>query len=151
MTKQEAMRIKHQQSVLMQLGFTMDEADSLRRISMTLRRWHELECGNERGCIERDEFSGIPQWRHASDTGKYCGVPVRDMETGALKRLAAIIGQRNGRPAIVDGRLNAAPSGKVEAYIQGDPRGAALYIIRPGDIPQGQTVDSCYSRGIVVY
>ena len=145
MTKSEAMRITRQQSTLMQLGFTQDEADKLRRISMTLRRWHELECGNERGCIERDEFSGIPQWRNASDTGKYCGVPVRDMETGAKKRLAKIIAERNKR------EYHKIVPTALESYIQGDPRGAALYIIRPGDIPAGQSVDSCYSRGIVVY
>ena len=148
MTKTEAMRITRQQSVLMHLGFTLHEADALRRISMTLHRWHEKECGTDNGCIEREEGTNKALWRN-SYTGK--AYPARDMETGALKRLQAIIGQRNGRPAIVDGRLNAAHSGKVEAYIQGDPRGAALYIIRPGDIPAGQTVDSCYSRGICVY
>jgi len=140
MTKTEAMRQTQQQNVLMSLGFTQEEADKLRRISMTLRRWHELECGTDRGCIERDEFSGIPQWRYANDTGKYCGYPVPDRETGAKKRLLAII------------NANAARTGRaLSAYIQTDPRGAALYIIRPGDIPEGQTVDSCYSRGIVVY
>mgnify|MGYP001605579533 CR=1 FL=1 len=39
----------------------------------------------------------------------------------------------------------------LRAYIQGDPRGAALYILRPGDVPQGEKPDSCYSRGLVVY
>ena len=36
-------------------------------------------------------------------------------------------------------------------YVQGDPRGCALYILRPGDIPDGSTADSCYTRGIAVY
>lgn len=31
-----------------------DDAKALRRISMTLRRWHELECGDGSGHIERD-------------------------------------------------------------------------------------------------
>ncbi len=39
----------------------------------------------------------------------------------------------------------------LSTFIQSDPRGAALYIIRPGDIPEGSTVDSCYTRGICVY
>lgn len=35
-------------------------------------------------------------------------------------------------------------------YVQGDPRGCALYILRPGDVPEGSTPDCCYSRGIAV-
>lgn len=148
MNKTEAMRITRQQNVLMQLGFTMHEADALRRISMTLRRWHERECGDGDGCIERDENTGKPFFRHALTDRTWA---VRDLETGALSRLKAILGQRNGRPAIVDGRLNAAPSAKLDAYVQGDPRGAALYIIRPGDVPAGADVDGYYTRGICVY
>lgn len=150
MTRREAERLTRQSEVLQSLGFTSDEADTLRRISMTLRRWHELECGVDGGCVERenDDGTGRAFWRSAN-TGKRW--PMADRETGAKKRLAAIIGQRNGRPAIVAGRLNAAPAGKVSAYIQGDPRGAALYIIRPGDVPEGGDVSSYYSRGICVY
>jgi len=35
--------------------------------------------------------------------------------------------------------------------VQGDPRGCALYILRPDDIPAGADVASCYTRGIAVY
>lgn len=31
---------------LVQAGITMPDADQLRRIAMTLHRWHELECGD---------------------------------------------------------------------------------------------------------
>ena len=136
---------------LERLGITPDDALALRRISMTLHRWHELECGDGNGCIERDEMSGIPQWRRSDDTGKLCGRPIPDREKGAKRRLAAIIGQRNGRPGIVNGEFCAVPAGKLSAYIQTDPRGAALYILRPGDVPEGSSADSCYSRGICVY
>ena len=148
MGKIEAMRIAHQQQVLESLGFTQDEAQALRRISMTLHRWHEMECGIDGGCVERDEETGKAYWHH-SNTGRR--FPIADRETGALKRLAAIIGQRNGRPAIVAGRLNAAPAGQVSFYVQSDPRGAALYILRPGDVPEGADVNGYYSRGICVY
>lgn len=175
MTKSEAMRITRQQSVLMQFGFTMDEADKLRRISMTLRRWHELECGIEGGAIERDEKTNKPHWVYSGGGfGTRRSVnPIADREAGALRRLKAIITARNGRNDLqcedrnykcdngtfdivtADGeiRLQNVPAEKavMSAYVQGDPRGAALYIIRPGDITQGQTVDSCYSRGICVY
>jgi hypothetical protein len=39
----------------------------------------------------------------------------------------------------------------VSAYIQPDPRGAALYILRPGDVPVGERADSYYSRGLCVH
>lgn len=160
MTKREAMRLTHQENVLMSLGFTQDEAEALRRISMTLQRWHELECGTGNGqtthSVERENADGtgrpflrtqFPTHNGYHDSRR----PIPDRETGAKKRLAAIIGQRNGRPAIKGGRLNAAPGGKLSAYIQTDPRGAALYILRPGDVPAGGDVGAYYSRGVCVY
>ena len=39
----------------------------------------------------------------------------------------------------------------LSAYVQTDPRGVALYILRPGDVPEGGDVDAYYSRGIAVY
>jgi hypothetical protein len=39
---------------------------------------------------------------------------------------------------------------QMSAYIQGDPRGAPLYIFRPGDVPEGQQAESYYNRGIAV-
>ena len=57
MTRKEAERQAHMFRALDTLGFTRTEAEQLRRISMTLHRWHELECGTDRGAIERDETS----------------------------------------------------------------------------------------------
>ena len=141
MNKREAERQTRQMDVLMGLGFTRDECDKLRRISMTLRRWHELECGINGGCIERDEETGRAMWRN-----EYSGKawPIADRERGALKRLAAIVAARNASLP----KMGLAP---VSTYIQGDPRGAALYILRPGDVPKGADVDGYYSRGICVY
>lgn len=151
MNKREAERQLHLETVLLSLGFTRDEAAKLRRISMTLHRWHELECGmgdNDRRewCIERDDEDtpfmvthvqtrdGVKTYRHR----------VPDRETGARRRLAAILDNCN------KARRTAAwePLG---FYVQTDPRGAALYILRPGDIPEGMRADSCYTRGICVY
>ncbi len=156
MTKQEAMRLARQMEVLQSLGFTQDEAEKLRRISMTLRRWHEKECGTDNGCIERDETTGKAYWLSSMSGKRY---PVRDDETGARRRLAAIMAKHDGNhchrcdPYALQpcGKYCGHVVGKLSAYVQGDPRGAALYIIRPGDVPQGASVDSCYSRGICVY
>ena len=141
MTRKEAERLYRQTAVLLSLGFTAEEAEQLRRISMTLHRWHELECGTDHGCIEREESDpegGRPFWRYSD--GKR-GAFMPDRELGAQKRLLAIINAEAKRHGEC----------RYSAYIQGDPRGAALYIIRPGDVPEGSTVDSCYSRGICVY
>lgn len=149
MTKQEAMRQTHQENALLELGFTREEAEQLRRISMRLQRWHERECGTDNGCIERDEATNKTYWLNSYTGRRY---PIPDLETGARKRLSAIIAARNKRDAVekaTDSVLDKR--GAITAYIQGDPRGAALYILRPGDVPDGQDVNSYYTRGICVY
>lgn len=157
MTRREAERQTQQENVLLELGFTRTEAEQLRRISMTLQRWAERECGDGNGCIERDETTGKPLWRNANSGRAY---PIPDREKGALARLKAIIDRRNARithPDSKDAEVNihascaAKLTGMVSAYIQGDPRGCALYIIRPGDVPEGKDVNSYYTRGIAVY
>ena len=107
MTRKEAMRRNHLENALVSLGFTSDESDKLRRISLTLRRWYEHECN---GALQRDEDTGKVFWYNVN-TGH-------------------------------------AP---LSSYLQTDPRGATLYILRPDDVPAGQPADSCYSRGIYVY
>ena len=140
----------------MELGFTRAEAAQLRRISMTLRRWYELECGDGDGYIARDEKTGKPfyvncnaRYVGANDPRARSATP--DREKGALVRLAKIVNARNARQQWeqVDGKITWPHS--VRSYIQTDPRGAALYVIRPGDIPEGKDVDAYYSRGICVY
>jgi hypothetical protein len=141
---------------------TRADADALRRISMTLDRWHALECGdgNDYGswAIVRgrmrtfvpEEGKRIKQFEHDDDGKPYLEhhhylhgkgkdyvtyTPMPDRERGALKRMAAIMARY--------------PS--LQYYVQGDPRGAALYIIRPGDVPAGASLDSCYSNGVAVF
>lgn len=138
MTKHEHARRARLADTLRRLGFESHELDTLRRISLTLRRWHELECGTDNGVIERDE-AGKPYWinhqsRYISVNNSRTRSPVADREAGALRRLQKIM---EGRP--------------LSYFVQTDPRGAALYILRPGDVPDGLSVDSCYTRGVCVY
>jgi hypothetical protein len=133
---------------LEKLNISYKDAVALRRISMTLHRWHELECGDSndyaswtvvRGRKENGTFvyndNGKPYLeRHSHSENKARYSPIPDRETGARKRLAKIM----------------ARYPTLSAYVQGDPRGAALYILRPGDVPEGQSADAYYSRGIVV-
>ena len=120
-----------------------EDAEKLRRIAMTLQRWFELECGDGNGMIEREEKTGAPYWYNANsrfvgagDRRAYRRIP--DRETGARKRLAAIM----------------ARYPTLRAYVQTDPRGAALYILRPDDVRDCKSVDdlaSRYTRGICVH
>lgn len=133
MTKKEAIRQTQQQNTLVSLGFTFEQAESLRRISMTLHRWYEGECGTDSTMIERDEITDKPFMAYYG--GQKTRYPIADREKGAIKRLTAIM----------------ATIPNLSHYLQTDPRGASLYILRPGDVPEGSSVDSCYSRGICVY
>lgn len=127
---------------LERLGIGREDCFALRRISMTLHRWHELECGNDYGAIERDgnepdskPYMRRAYWLNGKSVEQKWAIP--DRETGARKRLAAIMERYKDKGLI--------------AYVQGDPRGAALYILKPGDVPEGAGVDSYYSRGVAVY
>jgi hypothetical protein len=134
---------------LVMFGIPMPDADQLRRIAMTLHRWHELECGDgndyaswniARGHKKNGEFThddnGAPYEErhvHSENKARYTRIP--DRERGALKRLDKIM----------------ARYPDFTYYVQGDPRGAALYILKCADIPADANIDSCYSRGIAVY
>jgi hypothetical protein len=141
MTRKEAERLTRQMDTLRSLGFTSEEAEALRRISMTLHRWHELECGTDSGCIERDEQTGKPWLCTHPHNGKVYRRRIADKERGAQRRLLDIINAEAKRHGEC----------RYSAYIQTDPRGAALYIIRPGDVPAGEDVSAYYNRGICVY
>jgi hypothetical protein len=120
------------------LGLSLDEADYLRRIEMTLHRWSELECGNDAGHIERDEATGKPRFFNArarfvdpKDPRAWRSIP--DREKGALARLARVMARH---PDLV-------------AYHQGDPRGCALYVLRKADV-EGKDLNAHYSSGWAV-
>jgi len=149
MTKREALRQADQLRALQELGFTSAEAESLRRISVRLHSWYEKQCGNGNGCIERDDTTNKPYWLNATTGRRW---PIRDLETGATRRLAGIVDRCNAarRTALNDaGEL--APREPLAYYLQTDPRGAALYILRPGDVPTGEWPEGYYSRGICIY
>lgn len=167
-------------------GDARADAEQLRRISMTLHSWYELECNGE---IQREEKwaierVGVPatdtarwwdgsNWVRRTERRTYddhekanyekaCGTipidavwcetgeephyvrdaggkmflwPIADPERGALERLDAI--------------MKRYPS--LSYYVQTDPRGCALYILRPGDVPEGERAESYYTRGLAVH
>jgi len=137
---------------LLKAGIGFEDAKALRRISMTLQRWFELECGNSnnygdwaivRGRKEGREFvhdddGAAYMERHHYMHGKgqdyTTHTKIRDAEKGARTRLAVIMTRYEG----------------FHAYVQTNPRGAALYILRPGDLRDGDQIDCVYTRGICV-
>jgi hypothetical protein len=128
MNKQQTLRYINLWNTLHDLGLTSSELDTLLRCQKSLHTWAYHECN---GAIQRDEETNIPSW-HNTYSGKRIA-RTADRETGALKRAAAI-----------------AKAHGLTIYHQTDPRGCSLYIIRPGDVPEGTTVDCCYSNGIAV-
>lgn len=139
---------------LQALGFTYEEAVSLRRIEMTLQRWGERECGDGSNWgLERDEKTGKPYnvWHGEGKARRY---PVADREAGALRRLAAIVKARNLRESPTE-FMQANAQDWVFAYHQGDCRGCMLYLITRGQLTDRQTgallpIDQYYNRGLAV-
>ena len=131
-------------SRLEKAGISYEHANALRRISMTLSRWGELECGdgNEHGswAIERDESTEVPymvhhRYMHGQGKDTVHRTRIADREKGALKRLQAIMSKY---PDLL-------------AYHQTDPRGCAVYVLRKDDVLVGSSIDSVYNRGVAVY
>lgn len=138
------------------LGISFDDVDTLRRCSRTLQRWFELECGNSdrygnwcivRGSKKKALGSLQASFEHDADgtpfmqrqtyhgAGKTIYTPIPDREKGARKRIQAIL----------------AKHPELGSYVQPDCRGAALYVLRPGDVPEGEDASIYYTRGIAVY
>lgn len=135
---------------LVAMGIETSDAWQLRRVAMTLHRWHESECGDSSEyasyCIVRgyrdspvsfvyDDTREPYMETHVHSMAKPIYRRIPDRERGAQKRLAAIMARY---PSLL-------------AYVQTDPRGASLYVLRRDMVPDGAAIDSCYSRGIAVY
>jgi hypothetical protein len=124
--------MKNNLAAIHAMGIGYGDAIKLRRISLTLRRWFEHECN---GAIQREgeRGDGAPFWHSTYDGRRLGRAP--DRECGALKRLNVILSRY---PAL-------------ESYVQGDPRGCALYLLRPGDVPAGADPGAYYNRGVAVF
>jgi hypothetical protein len=135
MTKSQAMRYMDLSRALEAFGVGEDELDALLRCERTLSRWACRECGDGSDwAIEREGEDGEGRpFNVYHGPGERRRYPIADLERGALAR-AEKIATRHG----------------LTVYHQGDPRGCALYLLRPGDVPAGACVTGCYTRGIAV-
>jgi len=131
MTKRQVQRYCWLCKALERYGIVQEELDALLRCERTLSRWAEAECNGE---IQRDEETGKPVRYSGAQTGKLFSLGLTpDREAAALKRATAL----------------AALHG-LTIYHQSDPRGCTLYLIRPGDIPEGKDVDAYYTNGVAI-
>jgi hypothetical protein len=134
MTRQRDERLINLWRQLEPLGVQVEEMFDLLTLSRTLSSWDTRECNGE---IERDDDSGntyrvIRMRIHglARDRRE----PIPDRASAALVRASDLAG-RHG----------------LTAYHQGDPRGCSLYLLRPGDVREGENVHAVYAgRGIAV-
>lgn len=142
MAKREQQEKQWMLDALQRAGISAEDIQPLRRISMTLHRWFELECGTGTDTVsesvERDETTGKPFHRI-----QYMGrsgwidkrYPIADREKGAMKRLDAFRAKY----------LN------IIFYVQSDPRGCALYAVTSDKVRAGEDVGAVYNRGIAIY
>lgn len=109
------------------IELSFDDANILRRAELTLRAWFTHECN---GVIQRDEETGVPYYHNPN----YRYIDLRDpraisrapdREKGARARIAEVCARNN-----------------LHYYIQGDPRGCALYVSNE------PLTDSDYNRGV---
>lgn len=121
---------------LARLGISAPHALILCRAARTLHTWSERECN---GNIQRDETTGKCHYYYTRGPragDRISGPAIPDRESGALRRIAAV--------------LQAYPG--LAFHHQGDPRGAPLYIYRVADLRPGADIASCYSSiGSPVY
>lgn len=132
MTRKQLEDARRLYNAMERAGFTADETDALRRIERTLHFWAEAECNGE---IERDgpDADGKP-FRSFPNANKHIVYAIPDRERGALKRLAGIMLKHPN----------------YQAYVQGDPRGCGLYVVKTSDVPVGADIGSYYTRGIAI-
>jgi len=135
MNRKEAIRQTELLRKLETHGFTEAEFDQLRRISMALHRWAERECNGEVEVDCEGKAYSVSQggpWNN----WKVTRWQTANREAGALRRLNKIMAQHPGWTY----------------YHQGDPRGAALYLVEVDRLIPGIGLDSCYSSiGIRIY
>lgn len=131
-------RIAHLYLAMSRARFTVTETSVLLRCSRALHRWAELECGTDAGHVERDD-SGKPFFvsarsRFVDPKDPRSRRPIPDREASALRKVAGVLKSHPG----------------LTHCHQTDPRGCALHILRPGDVPEGADPSAHYTRGIAV-
>jgi hypothetical protein len=109
-----------------------DDIAKLLRIEKKLRRWHELQCGVEAGHVEEVGGEGSGKWEFVNRHGNRS--PIRDPGKQADKAL----------------NVFTAENPDLFFYVQTDPRGCALYLLKKSDAQSGEKLGSVYCRGVAI-
>lgn len=120
-------------------GLAQPDVLAILRAERALHRWAELECGTDRGHIERRENENnkpylAQEWQLDGGRATRTHMAIPDREAGAIRRINAIIARY--------------PS--LTWYHQTDCRGCMVYVLRKTDIRPGESVDSIYTRGVAI-
>lgn len=118
-------------------GFYYGDYAKLVSISRGLRKTFEHFCN---GVYQRAEDNSLVEygikegdvyttWEVVTGSDRRCHLKVRDREAMLKKQLDRIMG----------------PYKSLAYYIQGDPRGTALYIYQKRKLPKGQDIHAWYS------
>jgi hypothetical protein len=144
MTQRERQDRQRMLDNLQRLGFSPEECQALRRISMQLRRWYEREC-NEDIRVDDQGRAEVMVFKSMRGCAPLWYLPrIPNMEAGATRRLNAIMARHSRRCTY---------------YLQTDPRGCALYVVPLANLRAYRKrtgretgLDCCYnSVGIAVY
>ena len=139
MNKRQATNYARLIETLKKNGLEIYEVDTLLRCERALQRWAEREAGDGSDwVIERDEATGKPFNVYHGNAERVVTIPPRryaipDRETAAYNRA-----------------LKIATAHGLTAFHQGDCRGCGLYLLRPGDVRDGERADQVYSRGVAI-
>jgi hypothetical protein len=128
LSRKEKVRITLQMDNCAALGLSRHEHDTLRRASMRLRRWGEMECNHD---VQATSKVTVRYCRNDGNMSTPRAIP--DMETPAIKRCESIAKEHG-----------------LTFYHQSDPRGAQVYVGKAEDL-RGLPIDQAYNRLLAIY
>lgn len=131
-TEPKTLRTLRLAQSLAHFNLSPDDIAKLLRIEKKLRRWHELQCGVDAGRVEEVGGEGSGKWEFVNRHGNRS--PIRDAGKQARKALNACTA---GNPDLI-------------FYVQTDPRGYALYLLKKSQVETGEDVNAVYNRGVAI-
>lgn len=131
-TESKTLRTLRLAQSLAHFKLSPDDIAKLLRIEEKLRRWHELRCGIDAGHVEEIGSEGSGKWEFVNRHGHRS--PIRDAGKQARKALNAFTAEN---PDLI-------------FYVQADPRGCALYLLKKSQVDSGEDVNAVYNRGVAI-
>jgi hypothetical protein len=131
-TESKTLRTLRLAQSLAHFKLSPEEIAKLLRVEKKLRRWHELQCGVEAGHVEEIGGEGSGKWEFVNRHGYRS--PIRDAGKQAEKALNAFTDENSD----------------LFIYVQPDPRGCALYLLKKSQVESGEELSAVYMRGVAI-